>query len=177
MMELAAGIDYTQVIPEDVFKDVILPCVISGLAGQTDVDLSMWMKIAGDPRLPIKVVSNRNKDELLFIVPPIWATVVPKILTHPKDTMSDVVLKTAELSVALPMIGKKHWDSRIQQKLDDIDLAHNASWWDVIFKRYGIDMHKLANGESGGETPVNVAIASPVSKTAELFDPDDFDEL
>ena len=161
-------------IPEVVFVDRILPLVRAALK-EGKADLTRWLELSGGPLNPIHVVDNNNREKLLFIVPPVWAQIEPRIPAHQRDSYGDVAIQSQLKSDIIPVIGQRYWDNRMAQKLDGVHTTRDASAWDVIFKRYGINLDSFA--EPGEIKPVATPPPTPAAASVSGLFSDELDDL
>lgn len=57
-------------VPESYFKNVLLPIIRRHVNRDPDVEIGLWLNVADGLNRPIEVVSDTDRNEVLFVVPP-----------------------------------------------------------------------------------------------------------
>ena len=120
-------------LPEHLFRQHLLP-VLTNTSG--NVDLRIWLDIAGAANRPIDVVDGAGK--VLFRVPALIRYIPTRLNGSPRDSLSQL-LATAKLqSERHPALGNAYLKSALETKDPRVgpDLE-SAKQWSAILVRYG----------------------------------------
>lgn len=166
-------------LPEDVFVANFLP-LFAGEPVPDTVSLNVWFGVAGNPYMPVKVVSNTNPTEVLYVVPPYFDRGVIEI-DKADETASPLthVLKTTEqLSRIHPKRAQNYFQEQLNRRnmtKDDTSLAaKNAATWISIFERYNKPLPDTLKKfkEGSGATAENPQQTTPPAQEGLVYDDD-----
>lgn len=129
-------------IPEEVFVGNFLPLFANiKEAIPKNVDISIWIAIAGSPFKEVDVVDNSNV--VIFTVPPIFCNNSIKPLSERGEQITNIVAIAEKLSLRSPIEANMYVQNKlynINKKLHNpIDDSSYKTEWNNIFKRYNID--------------------------------------
>lgn len=123
------------VITETVFCQHLLP-ILTNTNG--DVDLSIWLDMAGSVTRPIDV-SDYNGN-ILFRVPALSRTPSTRLNSDPRRSMNEIVSTAKLKSDQHPMIGSTYLQVQLENKfgeaLPDLDTVRA---WNAILLRYNLE--------------------------------------
>lgn len=125
------------VIPESVFKQVILP-IISDF--NPDMDTSGWLRVTGTYDRAIDVYTD-DANELLFTVPPLFIATQLYVQESNQDSISKVVEDYRRLVSRMPAAADNMLKSTLGKKIQPRKLSESETKAILeIKKRYNIDL-------------------------------------
>lgn len=121
-------------LPEPLFVSHLLP-VLTDRSGE--VDVSIWMDIAGHGFRPIDVY-NPATNEVLFRVPALYARIPTESKFDSRRSLTMVVQEAGQRSMQHPAIGQTF----LRMQLNNREVQGNINWdqvrqWNAILARYG----------------------------------------
>lgn len=137
-------------LSEKDFIKFLLPQIVN-IHGVKNVDMSIWLDIAGNPHRPIDVVDNQTK-ELLFTLPPLLARVPTDMPTKTRggvDISAILDLYSKKRTTEHPAAADAWFEAEVAHTVIDRDEAEYVEYLGVlvkIYSRYGIPMNNLFGG-------------------------------
>jgi hypothetical protein len=168
----------TPTINETDFVKFLLP-LIANVDGRKDIDMTIWLTIAGNAHRQIDVINQAK--EVLFTVPALLArvpTINPSIDRDSVDVSSIVHHYGALRKVENPVTADLWFAEAMRSSiipLDEQDHVINLKSWIDIYLRYGIPTERLLNG--GTTTLAPHPLVTIAATTAGDDMSGDFDDL
>lgn len=166
----------TPSMSEKDFTRVLLPLIVN-IDNVPNIDMSIWLSIAGNAHRSINVFDASNA--LLFTVPPLLArvpTTAPSLTREGQDISSIVHHYGALRQVEHPAAADVWFASAMESSvisLDEETHIKNLKTWVDIYVRYNIPLDRLLpNGSvTLPDSPASAsASVTPVDETTGEFD-------
>jgi hypothetical protein len=172
-------------IPEAEFVRSLLPLLVN-IDNVPDLDVSIWLTIAGNPHRAIDV-ANMQTGEVLFTVPP--------LLARSPTAMSQNDMERGGISAVLYEYGAKlkaespvsaniwleHNLRGSELSADQENIAEYLKQWVIIYSRYNLPLERLFGGVApqlpeSAKGKDNKEVDPSASQSANISDDvDDFD--
>jgi len=172
-------------LSEHEFVEHLLPHLVRNIDaedGSNEVDLTIWLAVAGNPHRWIDVVDQTNT--LLFSVPPPLArlnTTAPSLTPREGPSASDIVKIYGEKRLIHPGAGDAFLNfalaSEAKISLEQEEQLRCLDAWITIYKRYNLPTEKLFGGVKIDEAKADkAATAAAEDALAQVSgELDDFD--
>lgn len=153
-------------LPEPHFRDKLLPIVKAWRENPGNVDISVYLAVAGGPQRPIDVIDHLT-GEVLFRAPPLLGSLdlMTKQHRHIHAVVNQAVLVEANQHASVA--DRVLYEGLTPHHPTAVGMVRDAAvTWNLIFARYGLEP---LSGTTSGTT----AVYDP-TLTDEPFDQQDF---
>lgn len=165
---------------EKDFVRFLLPLLVN-IDNQKQLDMTIWLDIAGNPHRPIDVYDAGK--QLLFTVPPLLARVPTEMPTRERsgvDFNSILHLYGAKRKAEHPAAADAWFMAAIADAVISVDEQQAIEWlksWVSIYSRYDIPLNKLFGGADVAQpaSDETTKVPTPVSGGETLTG--EFDDL
>lgn len=120
-------------VPESTFVNAVLPVLTSKTGNQS---LEVWLSVAGAAQRGLAVVNNAG--EVIFKVPPIFATVDKTFIGNGKDSVYEIMRTAEQKNKMLPTLGDRYLEEKMRSKIArNNNILEGVRAWNAVLKHYG----------------------------------------
>ena len=153
-------------LPEALFVKHLLP-LLYNRDQIPDLDLGVWLDIAGNPHRSIDVVDVKNN--VLFTVPPVLARVpsLQRSLNSNDISVSELAYMYGQKAAAEHPAAADAWLERALKNqnipVQQTQVIEYLQQWVKIYKRYNLPLTRLLGAEYNEPTPAPTGVDNEIS--------------